>query len=109
MKFQKFLITILIVVCSSVLSFAQNFKGIVYDELRQPIAGATVIAEKAVLISNNKGEFYLNKNPLNSFEYEYLHIAIFVVEMLELQYMIHMYLVIYLHSHTMQYFYINLN
>jgi iron complex outermembrane receptor protein len=63
MKFQKFLITILIVVCSSVISFAQNFKGIVYDELRQPIAGATVIAEKRVLISNNKGEFYLNKNP----------------------------------------------
>ena len=63
MKFQKLLITILLVVCSSVISFAQNFKGIVYDELRQPIAGATVIAEKAVLISNNKGEFYLNKNP----------------------------------------------
>jgi iron complex outermembrane receptor protein len=63
MKFQKFLITILIVVCSSIISFAQNFKGIVYDELRQPIAGATVIAEKRVLISNNKGEFYLNKNP----------------------------------------------
>jgi iron complex outermembrane receptor protein len=63
MKFQKLLITILLVVCSSVISFAQNFKGIVYDELRQPIAGATVIAEKRVLISNNKGEFYLNKNP----------------------------------------------
>ena len=62
MKFQKFFITILILVCSTVFSFAQNFKGIIYDELQQPIAGATVVAEKTILISNNKGEFYLNKN-----------------------------------------------
>jgi hypothetical protein len=75
MKFQKFLITILIVVCSSVISFAQNFKGIVYDELRQPIAGATVIADKRILISNNKGEFYLNKNQQNKLTIKILMIG----------------------------------
>ena len=49
MKFQKFLITILIVVCSAVFSFAQNFKGIIYDELQQPIIildDAIVTAQK---------------------------------------------------------------
>ena len=49
MKFQKLFITILLVVCSAGFSFAQNIKGVIYDELQQPIKildDAIVTAQK---------------------------------------------------------------
>ncbi len=63
MKFQKLLFAILLVLISNAFTFAQNFIGIVNDQEGRVLAGATIVADNAVLLTNSKGVFLINKKP----------------------------------------------